>query len=434
MWMMKSKKLLILGIGIIILILFINRANREQFKIEQSKLENIEKLKVEISKQLPDGAELLSSAEGEFSHLMYFKASDGVERAVIPYKKDSSKKPLNLMVLEKSKDVWVEKDRLPLVGEDFDKVVFKDITGDGGDEMIVGLKIGKSSTRGLSVYGYGDGELEELLSDNYEDLFVADFDSDEIGEIVLLKNNSKEKRTEINYYEYKGGSLDIIDSIALDDSEAKVDLKLEQINRDKKGLIAELETDSKKGVLSVFKVEGNNLERLSLLGKKSIENPFFVASKDVDGDGIFEFPILKASPGLEQEDNLTWITEWYGLNQDYSELSVIKREYTDYQATFTLDFFENWGEDIVIKRSPDRSGEVESVEFISALKGEGEKPLFGISVYKIEDWGEIPKESREEKEIITKSQDRVYVLDSRDDEYSLEKIKSRFRVLDLKED
>lgn len=431
--MIKSRKLLILGIGLILLILFINRANREQFKIEQSNLENIEKLKVEIEKQLPDGAELLSSAEGGFSHVMYFKASDGVERAVIPYKKDSSNKPLNLMVLERSGKLWIEKDRLPLVGEDFDKVVFEDITGDGGEEIIVGLKIGKSSTRGLSVYGYSEGDLKELLSDNYEDLFVADFDSDDIGEIVLLKNNSKEKKTEINYYEYKGGKLDTIDSIALEESEAKVDLKLEQINEGKKGLIAELETESKKGVLSVFKVEGDNLERLSLLGRKSIENPFFVASKDVDGDGIFEFPILKASPGLGQEDSLTWITEWYGLNQDYSELSVVKREYTDYQGTFTLDFFENWGEDIVIKRSVDRSGEIESVEFTKVNESEGENFLFGISVYKIEDWGEISKESREEKEIITKSRDRVYVLESSRDEYSLEKIKSRFRVLDLKE-
>lgn len=432
--MMKSRKILILGIGILLLILFVNQVQREQFKIISSDLEDVDKLKSEVSSQLPDNAELLLSAEEGFSQPIYFKASDGVERALVPYKKNSSNKPLNLMVLEKAGNYWVEAERVPLVGEDFDKIMVEDITGDGGDEIIVGIKIGKSSTRGLDVYEYGGGGLEKILNDNYEDLFVADFDSDEIGEMILLKSNSKEKNTEINYYEYRDGELAKIDSIVLEELEYKVDLKLEQINLGKKGLIAELETEDKKGLLSVFKVEGNNLERLNLLGKSSIENPFFVASRDVDGDGVFEFPILKSSPGLEEEDSLTWITEWYGLSEDYSELSVVKREYTDYQASFILDFFENWGEDIVIRKLGDGSGKAEEVLFAKISGSGSEESLFGISIYSLDNWEDMSKESREQKQIITKSQSKVYVFEPDDENYNLEKIKSRFRVLDLKED
>lgn len=431
--MNRSRKLLVLGIGILLLILLINRVHREKFKILSTDLEDVDKLKSEIEKQLPDSAEISAPEEDELFELMHFKDSAGVERVLIPYKKNSSNKPLNLMVLEKSGNYWVEEERIPLVGEDFDKIVVEDITGNGSDEIMVGIKIGKSSTKGLDVYEFKDGSLEKLLNDNYEDLFVADFDSDSIGELILLKSNSKEKNTEINYYEYRDGKLATIDSVVLEEMEFKVDLKLEQINPDKKGLIAELETDDKKGVLSVFKVEGDNLERLNLLGKKSIENPFFVASRDIDKDGVFEFPILKLSPGLEKEDSSTWITEWYGLNEDYSQLKLVKREYTD-EANFALDFFEDWNEDIVIRRISDRDGKLEKVEFTRSTPGEVEEKLFGISIYSLDSWEDMTKESRESEEIITKSQGRVYVLESEDDEYDLESIKSRFRVLDLKED
>lgn len=431
--MNRSKKLLVLGIGVILLVLFINRAQREKFKIFSGDLEDMDKLKAEISRQLPDSAEISTPEEDELFQLTYFEDASGVERVLIPYKKNSSNKPLNLMVLEKSGNYWIEEERIPLVGEDFDKIVVEDITGNGSDEIIVGIKIGKSSTKGLDVYEFKDGILMKLLNDNYEDLFVADFDSDSIGELILLKSNSKEKNTEINYYEYRAGRLATIDSVVLEDREFKVDLKLEQINEDKKGLIAELETEDKKGVLSVFKVEGENLERLSLLGKKSIENPFFVPSRDVDKDGVFEFPILKLSPGLEKEDSSTWITEWYGLNEDYSQLKLVKREYTD-EADFSLDFFEGWGDDIIIRRISDRAGKLEEVEFSRMSQDGREGELFGISIYSLDSWEDMSKESRESEEIITKAQGRVYVLESESPEYDLENIKSRFRVLDLKED
>lgn len=431
--MKRSRQLLFLGIGIILLALFVNRVHRERFKILANDLEDIDKLKTEITKQLPDSAEMSAPEEDELFQIMYFKDSEGVERVLIPYKKSSSNKPLNLMVLERSGNYWVEEEKIPLVGEDFDKIVVEDITGNGADEIIVGIKIGKSSTKGLDVYEFKDGSLVKLLNDNYEDLFVADFDSDSIGELILLKSNSKEKNTEINYYEYRDGKLATIDSIVLEEMEFKVDLKLEQINRDKKGLIAELETEDKKGVLSVFKVEGDNLERLSLLGKKSIENPFFVAARDIDKDGVFEFPILKLSPGLEKEDSSTWITEWYGLNEDYSQLKLVKREYTD-EANFALDFFDSWNEDIAISRISDRDGKLEKVEFKRNSSGGTEDNLFSIAIYSLDSWEDMSKESRESEEIITKSQGRVYVLESSGDEYSLENIKSRFRVLDLIED
>jgi hypothetical protein len=430
--MKKSKKLLVSGIGLLLLILFINRVDNEKFKIDQASIANIEKLKEEVATQLPDNAELVSASEDKVNFIMNFEDANGNEKFLLPYKKDSSKKPLNIMVLTKEGNKWVEEERIALVGEDFDTIMFEDISGDGEKELIIGLKIGKSSTRGLSLYEYDNGELKEIASENYEDIFVADFDSDDISEVVLLKNHSKEKKMEINYYEYRDESLKIIDSIVLEETEAKVELALQKISSENRGLVAQLETESKKGVLSVFNIKNGKLERLSLLGEESIQNPFYVETKDINEDGIFEFPILKQSPGLTSKDNLTWITEWHSLNPE-GELEVVKREYTDHEGAFTLEFFEEWEDQISIKRYVGRSGEIASVDFLRYSGQGGTDFLFEIAVYTTEDWSKQDREYREQKDIIAKSQKRVYILSSNESHYTIKDIKKKFRILENKE-
>lgn len=426
--MTSAKKIMSLGVGILTLTALLNFASEKQLKIENSSLKNSEKAKTALLNQLPEQTEILPTSEKNLSHMLFLNTTDGEERAVVPYRNDNSKKPLKLMILKKYRENWVEDMNLSLLGESFDEILFEDINGDRNPEIITGVKMGESTTKGLSIYSYQDKRFKQIFNDNYEKLFFEDLDNDDMAEMLLIQKTSIEGEAEVKYYGYRDGKLKLIDSLDLGKIGDESEIKFEKLNSSKSGLVVQTKVAEGEHMIRVLKVEANGLQELKLNQDKPLINPIKVGVKTENQS--LEIPVLKKSPKLGTESGEVWITEWHRLKSDFT-LELSSREYIDYDTGFSFQFSKAWDETTGVKRIIGQAGELNAVEFNRYINPNEYEKLLEIKLYSNENWTKKSKEGRKQWEIIAKSSKHVYVLNQTLPDAEMEDIKSRFKILDF---
>ena len=144
---------------------------------------------------------------------------DGQEECIINYKVKTKKDPLRILVLSKEKDNWIVKSEIKNVGQSFDKILYKDITGDGNLEIVAGFKVGENTSKGLSIYSYKDGKTEEIFEDYYSKYIVEDIDKDGDQEVILIKEDEREGKSIAQLYKWKNNNMSKIKEVAIKPNE-----------------------------------------------------------------------------------------------------------------------------------------------------------------------------------------------------------------------
>ena len=141
---------------------------------------------------------------------------DGNVEYVVRYKVKDKENPLRIMILTEENGKPVMKAEIENVGEEFDEVEYIDINDNGSIEIVAGYKVGKSSSKGLSIYEYNDGNTEEIFQEYYSRYKLKKSKHDSKADILIIKEKEKGEKSFAYLYKWEENQFENIKKVEID--------------------------------------------------------------------------------------------------------------------------------------------------------------------------------------------------------------------------
>lgn len=366
--------------------------------------EDKEQVKQILKEYLPKNSKhIIPPTEGRPSSIKLVDLDgDGNEEAVVFYTLGVGDDPLRVLVLKKGGKGWISKGELKITGNDLDKVIFKDVVGDGGLDIIIGSKTNFFSEKNLSIYSFKNDNLYEIFENKYNDMVVDEFSGEKISEIVLLKTDEDNDSTLVELYKNEQQGMVLLDKEIIESLTISNSIKSGKVSNDRKGFIVNTNKDNNVANIYMFSIENNKIKNLLKSGsvqKDKVPNVDIPLPRDIDDDGILEFAIQNIENSSYTDDtNISWTTEWYVW--DGKDSIVLKKvNYYDEKLNFSLDIPIEWKDSIKVSNSKKGITGITSEEWVkiglSDNKGKF-RNLFNIYIYTDERLEKIDEKKKEQ--------------------------------------
>lgn len=299
---------------------------------------------------------------------------DGQDEAIALFKTSNSERSICINVLISLEGTWFSVKDFTGEYDNVDRVYFEDIDGDGVDEIIIGWSDSSNTHQNhITVYDYIMGTRnfwdEINISESYMDMAIMDADEDNIKEIFIIQSqqnsdhNSSVKFLKINardsypkfktFGEAKFETLDKIELDLLDLDNIHITEGLLDISKYGISIDSQFNHNQKTDIIywdSVQKKLRDPIkERSSYINVNSSPSNIRIYPKDINGDGIIEFPSLSSlySPKSKSTEVSTpYLLTWKNYNIDTGKFSSIKSLIYNDSEKYTLDAQDKWkGED-----------------------------------------------------------------------------------------
>lgn len=395
---------------------------------------NQEEVKNILNDVLSPEAELKMPIEGESTSAIQFVNLDEDEEAevLVFYILENDETPLRTLILDKGEQ-WNIIDGIKGIGTDFDRVKFKDITGDESLEIIIGYRgEGFFENKGLSIYEYNDGEVKEIFNNFYSDIAAGDLDKDGIAELVLMKSDREKGTAKAELHKYTDNGIKKINETKMEAFAHYSHIVIGKASEDKVGVFVDEGVGAHSGLTELLIMDNGKLKNVFFDEEKGFNEKTFKAyqtkSEDIDKDGIIELALLRAPIGYEDASmaGTPWIHTWYNWDGE-NDLIYKSESYFNYYSRFYFNFPEKWDKNITIDNSDADPEKDEYWVTFSYLKEEdGSKhPLFTIKSFNAQNWEEKQKEYEDKEENyfeLGKNVDKIYigVLENSIEEDSIE--------------
>lgn len=386
-----------------------------RLSIDQEEVKNI------LNDVLKPDAELKMPIDGENTSAIQFVNldEDEEEEVLVFYILENDETPLRTLILDKEKE-WKIIDGIKGIGNDFDRVNFKDITGDGSLEVIIGYRgEGFFENKGLSIYDYNDGEVKEVFNNFYSDMAAGDLDMDGIDELVLIKSDRDKGIAKAELHKYIDNGIKKINEAKMEAFAYYGHIVIGKASEDKVGVFVDEGVGAHSGLTELLIMENGKLKNVFFDEEKGFtENtfkPYSTESQDVDKDGIIEIALLRAPIGYEDASmaGTPWIHTWYNWDGE-NNLVYNSESYFDYLSGFYFNFPEKWGKNITIDKPEPTSDKEESwITFSYLEKEDSEKyPLLTIETINANEW-QVKQKEYEDKNLnyfeLGKNADKIYI-------------------------
>ncbi|WP_342546224.1 hypothetical protein NST69_16360 [Paenibacillus sp. FSL P2-0089] len=290
---------------------------------------------------------------------------DGVMETLVFYQNKNEAVVNHGMILEKQGDTWVKKLTFDGVGNNLDSVDLKDVTGDGKLNIIAGYSRGEE--KGMVVYSYSGGVLEEILTKPYTKYIIDDLNEDGIADITVVYFKRNEFAT-IATYQYND-SFQVLDQ--LDDLDpyfnSYYNIVSGKVAANKEGIVLDSAVDSHSAYTTVVVMENNKL-RVAIPGNDLTFKDRKIVSEDIDSDGIIEIGMLVPPKGWEYFDpeTIPYFNSYYKWDGK-DGLTFSTQLYNDPLDRFTINFAPEWQERVTVDT---KSVQNKSLKFIMTDTGE----------------------------------------------------------------
>lgn len=337
----------------------------------------------EITLKYPTAGEYRSAI------VQYDITSNGVKDAVAFY--STEKENISLMhisVITKRDGEWVAVRDASVLASGVERVEFDDLDGDGKSEIIVGWSVYGTVDKEIGIYGFDGETLSPYAHEKYTHFLRTDLNTDQKKELFVLYNNTAEKTATARLLTLENKAVTEITSTQ---SDGAVSDYLQVANSKLLNGKAAVFVDAQKGVSAiteVFYLEGDRLvnpfydrETKTTLTTERKNN---VPSRDINGDGAFDVPMLQVMPGFENaaEADRVYVTKWCGF--DGARLAVTLSAVMNY----TDGYYFTYPKEYEGKLSVDRilSSRTRVINFVNdAEKGEKHE-LFRIKTVSLNSW------------------------------------------------
>lgn len=261
-----------------------------------------------------NGYSLKTPNSGEFiaSYNFYDIDKDGVDEAFTFFEPSDNLGTIDLAVIKKVNSVWTVVENINGDGKDIYSIDFKDLTGDGSEEIIVCWdSISNSSNHEFSVYKFSIKDSKIKLSKIDESITInnyitVDIDRDKILELMLFEVNiSSSSRVKAELYSLKNNRFKHLGETRLDSNiTTYTDIKIENAENDVRVYADGLGADGNSMTTEIIYWSD---------GYDTIVSPFYsyasgrtrdttrnalVESRDINHDKLIEIPTDKSLKGL----------------------------------------------------------------------------------------------------------------------------------------
>lgn len=412
--MKKKYKTLGIIVAILALVAITSLEQSGKVYINSSSAIDEDAFRRELMEQLKEETELLNVVKEDdgLSNSEFIMNEDN-SQIILPYKNDTNNRPLGLLILEKNDGYWVESQDINFMGASFDEIQLKDLDGDGVSEVVIGYKVNKNATKGLSILKKERGSYREIFEDNYEQLFLDEFEAIGNYSLLVTKKNPKDESLTLNSLGLSSSGRIKENKVLIGDIDDKLDIKAGYLNPNKKGVVVEEKEEGNRGKIKVFTVVAGKIKNIPINGQENILNEKYIDIKDVNKDKVLDLPILsKSQSGTKSSSGKdVWMTYWYSMDDNFN-LKYIRKEYTSLDNEFTFEIPVSWGEKINVRELRAEDTEKNTIIFDRYEESFEDENIITIGTYSKEEW--LKRSIRDEgrSDIIFKSIERVYVLEN----------------------
>ncbi|WP_405113743.1 hypothetical protein MHH28_08005 [Paenibacillus sp. FSL K6-1217] len=309
---------------------------------------------------------------------------DGVMETLVFYETKNEAVVIHGMILEKHEDTWVKKLTFDGDGTMLDSVELRDVTGDGKLDIVTGYARREvKGVKGMVVYSYSGGVLEEILTKPYTKYIIDDLNEDGITDITVVYFKRNEFAT-ITTYQYND-SFKVLDE--LDDLNpyfnSYYNIVSGKVAANKEGIVLDSAVDSRSAYTTVVVMENNKL-RVVVPGDARTFKDRKIVSEDIDADGIIEIGMLVPPKGWEYFDpeTIPYFNSYYKWDGKEG-LTFSTQLYNDPLDRFTINFAPEWQERVTVDT---KSVQNKSLKFIMTDTGE---TVAEVSFFSPAEWDNV---------------------------------------------
>ena len=282
---------------------------------------------------------------------------DGQDEAVAFFRNSADEKPLKICIFQADKDSYHLLDRIEGSGTSIYSVAYKDLDGDGTQEIAVGWKA-SAELQALDVYALGGGAARSLVRTDYVRYAIADLDGDGLQGLVVLRS-TEEGDSMAEYYSWtEHGSLASRAPARVSCSMAE----LSPLGRVTQGvlqggagaLFVTGVTEEQTAITDILTMRNGELVNIVLseaTGVSGVIAPFCALyPTDINGDGIMEVPAPVPLPLPGAEESPYRLMEWRTYD-DSGRSTAVMRTYHNLDDGWYLRLPDTWRDRIYITRS-----------------------------------------------------------------------------------
>lgn len=405
-------------------------------------LNSQQEVKIALEAILSPTAMLKNPRLGENKSAIQFVDMDGDKQneVIVFYYIAGNEKPLRYLILKKINGKWQPKKEIKINGDDIYKVICKDVTGDGRPELLVCIEgQAQQEKKQVVVYQLMDDIIKEIFKNTTDEVTEADMDGDGIAEIVLVDLNKETEEANATLYKYQENKLKVISEARLDGSvNDYIGITPGKANSVQQGIFIDGEIGAHYGFTELLVLENGKL-RDAFINKegyveKTLKNSF-IASQDIDQDGIVEIATTREPIGYEDVpiSEIPWITTWNKWNGK-DDLVFACESYNNLEGGYAFRFPKRWGQEVTIQISKPKEKINKATFIYQDINTSQNFPLFTISVYTTAQWEALNNRTQRKKANefeLCRSLNKVYVVTSEKPttmSITLEEIKNGFML------
>ncbi len=283
---------------------------------------------------------------------------DGREEYLV-FVKGTGEKPMKILVFgqndqEKAELVQI----IEGTGAAFEQVDYVDMDGQPGLELIVSRQVSDQVPKSVSVYGYREQELRQLLNVSCSRFLTSDLNRDGQPELFVIQPGTEDQTNAMAMlYSLHNGTLER-------SMEAKLSQRAENILRINPNMLESGEpavyvasTVAENTIITdVFALRDGNFTNISLSSEagtsvKTLRN-YYVYGSDVDRDGVLELPSLIGMKPVTEDGRgeNQYLIRWFSLNLEGTERDKFYT-FHNYQGGWYLRLDSLWAHRAAVEQA-----------------------------------------------------------------------------------
>ncbi|GHV34635.1 hypothetical protein FACS18949_11030 [Clostridia bacterium] len=273
------------------------------------------------------------NADGEKEALVFLRFSD----------------ELRIYVFETVGEEYAEAGVITESAEKVHSVTYRDITGDGSLEILVGWEVGGGTLKNLSVYKMRDGAFDELLNAEFSELNVLDMRETGHDDILTLSYDPVNAfgSAKLIYFDGVPGEFKSLSANMSQGAKGIGRILSGKLSDGHPALYVACPMDQSAMVTDIFTWRGGSFFNVSMNPENGVSDQNIrykaIYATDINNDGILDLPSVTALEGYQNSaENIEfWLTEWHDYDS-YGNVTPVASTYYNQTDGWYVTLPDEW--------------------------------------------------------------------------------------------